>query len=68
MKKKNDAFSLFKQFLAKIKTKFGKSIKALHSNKRSEYTSTKFKEFCKDHDVMQQFTQTNSPHQNGVVE
>jgi hypothetical protein len=54
--------------LARIKTQFKKLIKALRSNKGGEYTSTKFKEFCKDHDVMQQFTQTNSPHQNGVVE
>ncbi len=53
---------LCKQFLGRIKAQFGKSIKVLHSDKGGEYTSIKFKEFCKDQCVMQQFTQTNSHH------
>jgi transposase InsO family protein len=53
--------------LARVKTQFGKSIKALHYDKGGEYISTKFKEFYKDHGVMQKFTQTNSPHQNIVT-
>ncbi len=58
---------MFKQFLAIIKTQFENSIKALHFDKGGEYTSTKFKEFCKDHGVMQQFTQIHSLHQNNVT-
>jgi hypothetical protein len=61
-KKKSDVFLQFKQFRAKIELQFEKPIKALCSGKGGENIFIDFMNSCKDHGIIQQFTQTYIPH------
>jgi hypothetical protein len=61
-KKTCDIFFQFKQFKAKIELQFEKPIKALCSSKGGDNIFIDFMNSCKDHGIIQQFTQTNIPH------
>jgi hypothetical protein len=61
-KKNNDIFLQFKQFRTKIESQFEKPIKALCFGKGKENIFIDFMNLCKDHGIIQQFTQTNIPH------
>lgn len=43
-------------------------IKKFRSDNGSEYTSGVFTDFCKSHGIMQEFSSTYTPQQNGVAE
>jgi hypothetical protein len=43
-------------------------IKKIRSDNGSEYTSKNFTNFCKNHGILQQFTNVYTPQQNGVAE
>ena len=45
MKSHFEVFSMFKKFCANMKTQFGISIRALHSNNAKEYFSSSFRDF-----------------------
>jgi hypothetical protein len=51
-----------------VEKQTGKSIKILRSDQGEEYKSRDFNKYCKDHGIVQQFTVTHTPQQNGVVE
>ena len=68
IRKKSDVFEYFKEFRIKVAKQTGKYIKILRSDQGGEYTSGDFKIYCTDNGIQQQFTMTNTPQQNGVVE
>ena len=48
LKKKYDAFQMFKWYLARVEKKIGKSLKCLRSNRGGEFTSREFDVFYND--------------------
>ena len=43
-------------------------MKALRSNKRSEFTSNEFKTFCAENEIHRPMTVSFTPQQNGIFE
>lgn len=42
--------------------------KAIRSNRGAKYIAKSFVKFCEDSGIVQKFTQSYTPHQNGVAE
>ena len=51
LKKKSEVFSAFKKFKALVEKESNHNIKALRSNKRSEFTSKEFEKYCENHGI-----------------
>jgi transposase InsO family protein len=68
LKQKSEALQSFKQFKAYAENKLGRKIKATRDDKGGEFIGKEFQEFCAKEGIMQQHTETNEPHQNGVAE
>lgn len=51
-----------------VEKQSGCSLKAIRSDRGTEYTSTKFNQFCEDEGVQHQLTFGYTPQQNGVSE
>ena len=52
----------------KVEKQTGNYIKILRSDQGGEYTFGAFKRYCTNNGIQQQFTVTDTPQQNGVVE
>ena len=63
MRNKSEVIDKFKEYVAENGTP-----RTLRSDNGAEYTSRKFKEFCRDSKVKQEFTVPETPQQNGVAE
>ena len=63
MRNKSEVIDKFKEYVAENGTP-----RTLRSDNGAEYTSRKFKEFCRDLKVKQEFTVPETPQQNGVAE
>ena len=63
MRNKSEVIGKFKEYVAENGTP-----RTLRSDNGAEYTSRKFKEFCRDLKVKQEFTVPETPQQNGVAE
>jgi hypothetical protein len=63
MRNKSEVIDKFKEYVAENGTP-----RTLRSDNGAEYTSSKFKEFCRNSKVKQEFTVPETPHQNGVAE
>ena len=63
MRNKSEVIDKFKEYIAENGTP-----RTLRSDNGAEYTSRKFKEFCRDLKVKQEFTVPETPQQNGVAE
>ena len=68
LKKKDETLSKFKQFRAMIELQSNFKIKAIRSDKGEEYTTKAFQAYCDEFGILRQYTQSHTPHQNGVAE
>ena len=65
---KSEALDYFRRYMILVENQLDKSIKALRTNRESEYLSEQFKELCDEKGIMRQLTMPRMPQQNGVVE
>jgi hypothetical protein len=65
---KSDTFTLFKQFIALVKTQFQHSVQLFRTDCGGEFTSTEFNKFCADNGIIHQLSCPHTPQQNGVAE
>lgn len=68
LKKKSQAFEVFKQFKVQVEKECQCEIAALRSDRGGEYLSYAFKAFCQTLGIKRQLTVSHSPHQNGIAE
>jgi transposase InsO family protein len=68
LKEKGEAFEKFKIFKDLTETQTGKRLKAVRSDRRGEFMSRDFKEFCDEHGIKREYTIPRTPQPNGVVE
>jgi transposase InsO family protein len=68
LKTKDEVFSKFQEFKAKIENLTNKKIKTLRTDNGGEYTSKEFVAFCKSVGVRRELTVPHNPQQNGVAE
>jgi transposase InsO family protein len=67
IRKKSDVFEYFKEFKTMVEKQTGKCIKILRSDQGGEYTSGNFDSYFKNNGIIQQFTVSHTPQQNGVA-
>lgn len=65
---KNEAFPSFVSWLTLVEKESGHSLKTVRADKGGEFTSNAMKDFCREHGIRQEFANTNTPSENGVVE
>jgi hypothetical protein len=68
LKEKSEAFEKFKVFKALTENQTGKRLKAVRSDRRGDFSSWNFKEFCDKHGIKREHTIPRIPQQNGVFE
>ena len=68
LRHKSETFAKFKLWKAEVENQTGRKIKCLRSDNGTEYTDSKFQEFCEQHGIKRHFTVCKTPQQNGVVE
>ncbi len=67
MQYKSEALEKFKQYRADVGN-MKWSIRCIRTDNGGEFISKKFKQFCKDNGIRQEFTIPHTPQQNGVAE
>ncbi|XP_022871982.1 uncharacterized protein LOC111391071 [Olea europaea var. sylvestris] len=68
IKTKAEVYTRLTSFIAMIDKQFGKAIKQIHSDNRTEFTNHNFQLFCQQNGILTQFSCVATPQQNGVVE
>ncbi|KAK1419880.1 hypothetical protein QVD17_29300 [Tagetes erecta] len=68
LKRKDQAFEVFKSFKVMIEKETERSIKTFRTDRGGEFTSSEFSSFCKENGIQRQLTAPYTPQQNGVVE
>ena len=68
MKHKFESFEMFKIFKNQVQNQLGTNIKALRSNRGSEYLSQEFIDHLRDCGIVSQLTPPGTPQWNGVSE
>ena len=68
LKKKSEAFEVFKDFKALVENQKGRKMKCLQSDNGTEYLSTEFNEYLKKHGIQRRLTIAYNPEQNGTAE
>ena len=68
MKHKSESFEMFKIFKNEVQNQLRKTIKALRSNRGSEYLSQEFTDHLRDCGIVSQLTPPGTPQWNGVSE
>jgi transposase InsO family protein len=68
MKTKDEALHYFKIYKAEVENQLEKKIKRLRSDRREEYFSYDFSEFCVVHGIIHERTPPYSPQSNGIAE
>ena len=68
IKKKSNAFQMFKWYLARVEKEVGKSPKCLRSNREGEFTSMKYEMFYNDRGIKRQTSAPRTPPKNGIAE
>lgn len=68
MRHKSESFEKFKEFKNEVQNQFGKSIKALRSDRGGEYLSQDFDDLLKECGIISQLTPPGTPQWNGVSE
>ena len=68
MKNKDEVFNKFKEFKSLIENHTEKKIKIIHSDNGGEFTSTEFKDLCKEAGIKRELSTPYNPQQNGVAE
>ena len=67
MKHKDEVLGIFLRWKKMIETQTNRKIKKLKSNNGGEYKSDMFLKVYQDEGIVQYFTNTDSPEQNGVA-
>jgi hypothetical protein len=65
---KNDVFSVFQDYKARVENHTGNKIGTLRSDRGGEYLSHKFSDFLTEHGIHHELTTRFSPQQNGCAE
>ena len=68
LKTKEEVYDKFMEFKAMAENQFGRKIKQLRSDNGTEYTNNRFRQAIKDSGIDHQFTEVETPQQNGVAE
>ena len=68
LKKKDEVFEIFKEFMALVENLSRKKIKILRLDNGGEFSSNEFKYFYKYDRIKRELTIPYNPQQNGVVE
>lgn len=68
LKSKEEVFEKFVEYKAFVENKFSRKIKKLRSDNGTEYTNHRFQLLIKESGIDHQFTEVNTPQQNGVSE
>ena len=66
LKKKSDAFQMFKWYLSRVEKKIGKSLKFLRCDRGVEFTSRDFEVFYNDRGIKRKTSTPRTPPQNGI--
>ena len=61
LKKKFDAFQMFKWYLVRVEKETGKSLKCLRSDRGGEFKSKEFETFCNDKGIKRQTSTPRTP-------
>ena len=67
LKKKYDAFQIFKWYLARVEKETWKNMKCLRSDRGGEFTSREFEVFYNDKGIMRKTLALGTPPQNGIA-
>ena len=65
---KSEAFLSFSSWLVLTQKESGQLLKTLRADKGGEFTSNAMMQLCRDHGIKQEFANTGTPSENGVVE
>ena len=68
LSKKSDVFYNFKLWKAMVERQTRKNVMILRSDAGGEYIDSEMKQWCSEQGILQEFTQTDTPQQNGVAE
>lgn len=68
LKKKGEAFDMFKDFKSLIENQTGNLIKSFKFDNGGEFTSNDFNDLCKDVRIKKETIVSYNPQQNGVAE
>jgi hypothetical protein len=68
LKNKSEVLNHFKEFKARVENRLKAKIIRLRSDNGTEYTNKLFTDFCNTNGIEQQFTNVNTPQQNGIAE
>lgn len=68
LKTKDETLTKFRYFKALIELQGNLKIRAIRSDRGGEYISRDFQAFCDELGIVRQFSQSYTPHQNGVAE
>lgn len=68
IKTKNEAFEVFKKFVANVEKESGKTLKVLQTDGGGEFTSHAFEEFCQEKGIAHEITAPYTPQHNTLVE
>ena len=61
LKRKDDVFNPFKQFISLVENKISRSIKCLRMNNEGEFTSLEFENYCKEDGIEWNKTRVYTP-------
>ena len=61
MKRKSEAFEIFKKFRAEVENQLGKRIKVIRSNRGGEYLLGDFKDYLTQNGIVSQLTAPRTP-------
>ena len=67
MKWKFETFENFKEFRAEVENQLGKHLKAIRSDRGSEYLLGDFKDYLIENGIVSQLTAPRTPQQNGIA-
>lgn len=65
---KSDVFEKLKEYIAFVRTQFGRTPNTIRSDRGGEYTGNAVKQYLKDEGIRMEYTAAYSPQQNGVAE
>ena len=68
LKHKNQAFEVFKSWLAMVENEFEKKLKVMRCDGGGEYINAPFKAFFEEHGIQWEITSPQTPEQNGLAE
>ncbi|WCJ44212.1 Retrovirus-related Pol polyprotein from transposon TNT 1-94 [Euphorbia peplus] len=68
LKKKSEAFDVFRKWKALVENETGLKVKCLRSDNGGEYELKEFKEFCAGNGIRMEKTLKGTPQENGVAE